>query len=577
MPTRTLPPPVPARDMTTDVVVVGAGTGMAAALAAKELGLESVIVEKTPYVGGSTARSGGAFWIPATSLLAKQGLADSLERATSYLRAAVNDSSPEDRWLSFLRHGDATVRMLQRMTPLHFSWIKGYSDYHPELPGGAAIGRTCESKPFDLSALGAERARFRDPCLQAPLPMPITGADFKWINLMASKPLRGVPAAVRRLVQGVGGLAIGREYASGGQAFAAGLYAGVLKAGIPVWTEAPLVRLLTERERVTGVVIEQNGRKVTVHANKGVILAAGGFDHNIDWRRKFQSANIVEGLSLGSEGNTGDAIAIGQDIGADIALMDQAWWFPAIAPLDGQEAAQLLAERSLPGSFMVDQYGRRFVNESIDYMSFGQILLQREREGDPVTEMWLIFDQRYRNSYVLGGAILPRMPIPASWYRAGIIHRASNPTSLARAVGLPIDQLVDTYDRFNLMAAAGIDDDFSRGESAYDRYYGDPTVCPNPNLHPLRGDVYALKVVLSDLGTCGGLRADGHARVLRPNGSPIDGLFAVGNAAANAFGMTYPGAGATIGQGVVFGFAAARFAAGLHRQPEPTVAGGERP
>lgn len=243
--------------------------------------------------------------------------------------------------------------------------------------------------------------------------------------------------------------------------------------------------------------------------------------------------------------------------------MDQSWWFPAVAPLPGRAPAVMLAERSLPGSLIVDHNGRRFANESCDYMSFGQQVLRLERAGTPVQDMWIVFDQQYRNSYVFAAELFPRMSIAKSWHEAGIAVRAAGFSELAEKMGVPAGQFSDTMARFNDNAFAGQDPDFGRGRSAYDRYYGDPTVTPNPNLRPLvDGPFYAVKMVLSDLGTCGGLRADDRARVLREDGTVLPGLYAIGNSAANAFGDSYPGAGATIAQGLVYGYIAARDAAG---------------
>jgi succinate dehydrogenase/fumarate reductase flavoprotein subunit len=535
---------------------------MAAALAARELGCTVLVVEKTGYVGGSTARSGGAFWIPANPALRAAGAVDSLDRAAAYLDSVVGQSAAATRWRSFLEHGGAAVDMLRRTTPMRFTWARNYPDYHPERPGGSAAGRTCECRPFDVSVLGDQRARLRRAVLATPVPMPVTGADYRWMNLVARVPAKAVPRIARRAGQGIGGLLLGREYLAGGQALAAGLFAGTLRAGIPVWTHTSLVRLTTDGGRVTGAVLEQDGRPVTVTATRGVVLAAGGFDHDPALRRHHQSPSLEPGWSLGSEGNTGDAIRAAQEVGAGTDLMDQAWWFPALAPLPTATPQILLAERSLPGSFMVDRTGRRFVNEATDYMTFGQRVIARERAGDPVGSMWLVFDQRYRNSYLLAATLFPRMPLPRGWYDAGIAHRAGSVAGLARAANLPEAAFTETLHRFNLLAAAGVDEDFHRGASAYDRYYGDPTVTPNPNLRPLRGGpLYALRIVLSDLGTCGGVRADDHGRALRADGSPVDGLYAIGNTAANAFGTSYPGAGATIGQGLVFGYLAGRHAA----------------
>ena len=553
-----VPPAGPrAKDTTVDVLVVGSGTGMAAALASHEEGLDVLVVEKTGYVGGSTARSGGAFWVPGNDTLRAEGAPDSAEAVRDYLRAVVGDGAPASRWEAFLEHGRDAVEMLRRTTPMRFFWARGYSDYHPENPGGSPLGRTCECLPFDASVLGAERTRLRPGVVEAPVPMPVTGADYKWMNLMVRTPLRSWPRILKRAVQGIGGLALGRDYLAGGQALAAGMFAGLVRAGVPVWTRSSLVELTTEGDRVTGAVIEQDGRRVVVTARRGVVLAAGGFDHDLPARREHQSARL-EPVSLGAEGNTGDGIAAGRSLGGGVALMQEAWWFPAVAPIGDAGPAVLLAERSLPGSLMVDHTGSRFINEAADYMSFGQEVLRREAAGSPVGDMWLVFDQRYRNSYVLAGSVYPRMPLPESWYAAGIAVRAGDGRELADRMGVPPESFAATLERFNRLAASGNDYDFHRGESAYDRYYGDPTVTPNPNLRPLSGTLYAVRVVLSDLGTCGGLTVDGNARVVREDGAVVPGLYAIGNTAANAFGHRYPGAGATIGQGLVFGFVAAK-------------------
>jgi 3-oxosteroid 1-dehydrogenase len=558
-----IPAGIPIRDTTVDLLVIGSGTGMAAALAAAERGMKVLIVEKSAYVGGSSARSGGALWLPASQILEENDAGDTMARAGIYLESVVAGTASPQRSAAFLAHVRETVEMLRRTTPLRFMWARDYSDYHPEHPGGTAAGRTCECKPFNTSVLGQYRSKLRPGVMKATIPMPTTGADYRWMNLMARVPRKGLPLIVKRLAQGVGGLLLGRHYAAGGQALAAGLFAGVLRAGIPVWTDTALVRLTTEGTKVTGAVVEHDGQEITVTARRGVVLSAGGFDHSMDMRWKFQSESLGDHSSLGAETNTGDAIKIAQEVGAATDLMDQAWWFPAVAPLPGGAPVVMLAERSLPGSLIVDQSGNRFVNEATDYMSFGQRLLELERAGTPVESMWIVFDQKYRNSYVFGAELFPRMRIPQPWYDAGIAHQSASLAELGQLIGVPQETLLATVSRFNEMSHAGDDSDFHRGRSAYDRYYGDPTVTPNPNLRALNeGPFYAVKMVLSDLGTCGGLRADERARVLRENGSVIDGLYAIGNTAANAFGATYPGAGATIAQGLVYGYIAAHDAAG---------------
>lgn len=501
-------------------------------------------------------------WLPASQVIEECGGTDPSRRAHTYLEAVVADSAPQQRSTAYLDNLPATVDMLRRTTPMKLFWAKEYSDYHPEAPGGSAAGRTCECRPLDTSILGEYLPDLRPGVMEVKIPMPTTGADYRWLNLMSRVPRKGLPTVLKRLAQGLGGLALGKRYAAGGQALAAGLFAGAIRAGIPIWLDTSLTELVTEGDRVTGAIVEHGGKRLAVTARRGVVLAAGGFDHDMDMRRKFQSESLGSNLSLGAESNTGDAIRLGQDAGADIALMDQSWWFPAVAPLPGSAPAVMLAERSLPGSFIVDHNGHRFANESADYMSFGQRVLELEASGTPVEIMWIVFDQKYRNSYVFAAELFPRMPIPQTWYDAGIAVKADSFDDLATKMQVPVEDFVATVTRFNENAFAGEDPDFERGRSAYDRYYGDPTVTPNPNLRPLvKGPFYAVKMVLSDLGTCGGLRADDRARVLREDGTVIHGLYAIGNTAANAFGHTYPGAGATIAQGLVYGYIAARDAA----------------
>lgn len=543
-----------------DLLVVGSGTGMAAALAAHELDMNVLLVEKTDKVGGSTALSGGAFWMPGNPVISGDGGVDSVDRAAEYLANLVGDSAEDERWQNFLHFGPATVELLQRMTRLRFMWSAGYSDYHAEWPGGSAAGRTCESRPFDAALLGQHREELREGSMSAPIPMPITGVDYRLINLMATVPRKGIGRAVRRVVQGFGGKALGREYVAGGLALAAGLYDAVLREQIPVWRQARLSRLIIDGGRVSGAIIERDGYEVSVHARHGVVLAAGGFDHDLAMRRKYQSPSLQE-WTLGSPGNTGDSIAAATEAGAGVRLLDQAWWFPAVAPLPSGSPKVMLAERALPGSLMVDEHGDRFINEATDYMSFGQEVLARERRAAPVGQMWIVFDQKYRNSYVFAGELFPRMKIPQEWYDARIAYHAATVEQLAEETGLV--KLPRNVQRFNSFAGAGVDDDFRRGSGAYDRYYGDPSHGPNPCLRSVdQGPFYAVKVVLSDLGTCGGIVADGFGRARTPGGEVIPGLYATGNNAANAFGNRYPGAGATIGQGLVYGYIAAHHAAG---------------
>lgn len=558
-------------DETYDIVVVGAGTGLFAGIAAARAGLRTLLVEKTEYLGGSTAMSGGGLWMPGNSVLREARTGDTRERAETYLDHLVGDTAPRERRLAYLEHSPAAVDLLRAATPLSFSHMREYSDYVSELEGGSAIGRSIEAKPFDMASLGEDEELVRASGVSAPVPMPITSVDSKWMNLMVRKPVKALPKVFWRVAQGIGGkLLFKRNYVAGGQALAAGLIAGARRAGVEMRLRSPLRDLVFDGDRVSGVVVEQDGREVRIEATKGVILAAGGFDHNMDMRKGYQS-DLLERWSLGNPANTGGVINIAERHGAALTLMDQSWWFPAIPPVKkGDVPSVMLAERSLPGSMIVDCTGHRFFNESSDYMNAGQIMLGLKDGEEPHLPVWMIFDQLYRDSYVFGGSVFPRMKLPKAWYEAGIAHKADTIAELAEKLDMP--GLTEGAARFNGLAAQGKDDDFNRGRSAYDRYYGDPTVTPNPNLRPItEGPFYAVQVVPGDLGTCGGVMADENARALRKDGSVIDGLYAIGNSAGNAFGHFYPGAGATIGQGLTFGLVAVNHAAGQlgdpHREP----------
>ncbi|NCD16534.1 MAG: FAD-binding protein [Actinobacteria bacterium] len=544
---------------TYDVVVVGAGTGMLAAIAAADRGLRTLLVEKSEFLGGSTAMSGGGFWIPNNSVLRENGVRDSRERVGTYLEELLGDTVPRARWESFLDHGPKAVDVLRRYTPATYMPMWNYPDYFPEVDGGSPAGRAVEPHPFDASVLGEDLELLRPSGMAAPVPMPITGADYRSINLITRTP-KGLLTAAKRVGQGIGGKALKRHYMAGGQALGAALIAGLRTAGVDVWTRTPLTDLVAEEGRVTGVVVERAGAPVTVSATKGVILASGGFDHNLEMRRRYQSEALEE-WSIGNPANTGEVLQTAERAGADLTLMDQAWWFPSMAPLPGAEPLTMLAERSLPHSMIVDGSGRRFFNEAVNYMSAGQAILGQDDGEAPHLPMWFIMDQTFRNRYMLAIQAFPGMRLPQAWYDAGVAFKADTIRELAQQIGTP--GLEQEVERFNLFAAQGHDDDFQRGQSMYDHYYGDPTVFPNPNLGPVeKAPFYAVKMVPGDLGTCGGVRADEFARALRPDGSVIDGLYATGNAAGNAFGMYYPGPGATVGQGLAFGWIAAAHAAG---------------
>ena len=554
-------------DASYDLVVAGSGTGLMGAITAARRGLRTLVIEKGAFLGGSTALSGGGMWMPGNRVLEDAGVVDTPERALSYLDTLVGDTAPRGRREAYVANAAAVVDEMLAATPLELSHMEEYADYFADLLGGSAIGRSVEPEPFNVNSIGDDALLLRtSDAISAPVPMPITSGDFRAMNLMGRRPLQAIPTMVKRVFQGVGGKLVRKDMAAGGRALAAALVAGARQAGVEIWLNSPIREVVLEQGKVTGIVVEKDGTRQRVAASAGVIIAVGGFDHNGELRRKYQSPALTEDWSFGNPDNTGDLFEIARQVGAGLALLDQAWWFPAIpSPEPGGAPIFMLSERSLPGSMIVDSTGHRFFNEASDYMSAGRAMLGLDDGKGDHLPMWLIFDQTYRNRYLFAASVLPRAPIPRVFYESGVVVKAGSIAELGDKIGVP--GLVEGAARFNLLASQGKDDDFKRGLAQYDRYYGDPTQTPNPNLGPItEPPFYAVKTIPADLGTCGGITADENGRVLREDGTVIDGLYAVGNAAANAFGIFYPGPGATIGQGLVFAYLAALHAvARMHR------------
>ncbi|WP_328862287.1 3-oxosteroid 1-dehydrogenase [Streptomyces sp. NBC_00306] len=539
---------------TYDVVVVGSGAaGMTAALTAARRGLSCVVVEKAPTYGGSAARSGAGIWIPNNPVTLAAGVPDTPQKATAYLAAVVGDEVGADRQQAFLAHGPSMISFVMANSPLRFRWMEGYSDYYPELPGGLSVGRSIEPAQLDGNILGAELSRLNAPYLPVPAGMVVFSADYKWIAL-ATVSIKGAAVAAECLARGTRAALLGQRPLTMGQALAGGLRAGLMSAGVPVWLSTPLSDLHMENGRVTGAVVTRGGAPGLVRARRAVVVGSGGFEHNAAMRDRYQQQPIGTDWTVGAKENTGDGIRAGERAGGALALMDDAWWGPAI-PLPG-EPYFCLAERTLPGSLLVNQAGARFVNEAAPYSDVVHVMYERNASS-PDIPAWLVVDQNYRNRYLFKD-IAPTFVLPDSWYASGAVHTAWSLDQLAGRIGVPAAALRATVNRFNSQARAGSDADFYRGDSAYDHYYTDPGIAPNSCLAPLwLPPFHAFRIVPGDLGTKGGLTTDARARVLRPDGSVIPGLYAAGNASAAVMGRSYAGAGSTIGPAMTFGYIAA--------------------
>ncbi len=544
-------------DYQTDVIVVGSGGGgMTAALVAGQAGLDALVIEKTEYYGGSTALSGGGLWIPNNYLLKRDGLDDSFEKARTYLAHTVGDRVPQARQDAYLRNAPEMVEYLSSNSHVRFHRSVGYADYYPERPGGMADGRALEASPFDGRKLGDDLSLLRPSSIEIPAGLAFTASEFNKLGMIMST-WAGKRTAVKVGLRTVLNMLTGVKYLTLGRALMARLRLSLKEANIPLWLSSPLKELIFENGAVIGVVAQQDGKPVRIQARKGVILAAGGFAHNQQMREEFQPAPVNSEWSSANKANTGDAIQLGIEAGASIDLMDDAWWGPSSVPLNAPVMFHV-GERSYPGAIMVNAAGRRFTNEAASYVEVVHAMYEQHNDEVAHVPATFIMDQRYRNKYIFG-TLFPRQPIPNNYLENGYIKQADTLEELARQCGIDPQGLVETVERFNRYARAGVDEDFGRGNSAYDRYYGDPTNKPNPCLAPIeQPPFYAVQMVPGDLGTKGGLVTDENTRVLRHDGTPIVGLYAIGNTSASVMGNTYPGAGSTIGPAMTFGYVAAK-------------------
>lgn len=526
---------------------------MTAALAAHDAGLSVLVVEKGEKFGGSTSVSGGGIWVPNNPTLRRKGHDDSHESIRGYLDTLTEGKVPAARLDAYVDNGPSAMALLERSKWMSFFWVKGYADYHPEWEGGRPLGRSVEAKPFDTRKLGAEEQFQRPNSMKGPLGLWVTSKDYHDLA-MVKRTWRGRWASVIAAWRVSSNVVRRRHMATGGRALAARLRMALKDVGVPLWLETPMTELVTEGGRVTGVLVTRDGASVRIAARLGVLLATGGFDHNQAMRTQYLAEGGQENHSLGVRELTGDGIVLGQSLGAAVDFMDDAWWMPSVEHPSGA-TIPLVSERAIPGQVIVSGDGKRFTNESSPYVNF----VHDQLEGKHLPA-WCVMDARARSRYPFA-QVLPGAPFPKDFYDAGIVHRADTVEELASSIDVPPAALTATVARFNDFARAGRDLDFARGDSAYDRYYGDPTL-KNPNLDVIdKAPFYAVRIQVGDLGTKGGLVCDEHARVLREDGSVVDGLYATGNTTAALMANEYAGPGATIGPSIVFGYIAARHAA----------------
>jgi 3-oxosteroid 1-dehydrogenase len=546
-------------DDSYDFVIAGSGGGgLVAALAAKDAGLEPLVLEKQALIGGSTCMSGGIFWIPNNPLLKAQGVHDSYEDAMAHFEAVVGDvgaCSSEARRHAFLTEGVAMTNFLQQQG-LRLVTCPGYSDYYSNAKGGSDHGRGLEPVPWNGNRLGAWRDKLQ-PGLAQSLGMAVMTNEARALSNY-NRSLRSFATAARVAIRTVAGKVTRRKVLTNGASLVGQLLRIALDHRIAVWTEAPLEDVIVEDGRVVGVRTVRDGKPVAVQARRGVLISAGGFAHNRAMRARFSGDQPNEGKwTMSNFGDTGEAIETAMRLGAQTALMDEAWWMPL--PRTGKFGQSTLDQaRQRPRTIFVGRDGRRFVNESNSYMEVGKAMY-----AAAAVPCWVIFDDRYRKRY----AHVRNRPgyFPREMLESGKLKRAATLVELAQQSGIDADGLAETVDHFNEHARDGRDPEFHRGESAYNRALGDPNRrLPNPCVGPIdEAPFYACEVLPGDIGTCGGLLTDEYARVLGDGDAPIAGLYATGNSTATVMGRRYLGPGASIANTMVFGYIAARHAAAV--------------
>ncbi len=541
-------------DHETDLVVVGTGAaGLTAAVVADNEGLDVIVLEKEAFYGGTTALSGGVAWIPNNPLMKRAGIDDNPDDALTYLKHNIGQRVAEAKLQAFVDSAPVMAEYMESNSELEFNLVHGFPDYRPETPGGSKGGRSIDPKVISGRRL-KDFGKLRRSNLAVPGGVVGSVTELRRLAFFRANPL-GLLQVWKFFPRNLWNKIAGRKHISNGGALISRLRLSLQQKDVPLWMETPLEELVIEDGAVTGVRAMKNGTSVTIRARKGVVMAAGGFERNPTMRKQFFGEKGGDdwndgSYTSGSRGNTGDGIKAGSEIGAAVDLMDDMWWMPSLMP-PGSSPAIVVFERGLPHMMIVNAQGERFANEARPYNELGRIIYE-----ETALPAHIIFDHAYRSKYAIGG-MLPGIT-PERYIENGYVKRADTLEELAKHTGIDAAGLAQTVARFNAMAASGKDEDFSKGESAFDLYAGDPAHRPNPCLGPVATPpFYAMEVKAGDLGTKGGLLTNEYAQVLREDGTVVAGLYAAGNSSASVMGNYYPGAGGTIGAGMTYAYIAA--------------------
>ncbi|MET4015726.1 FAD-dependent oxidoreductase [Bradyrhizobium sp. S3.2.12] len=551
---------------TYDVIVVGAGAGgmTAAAVAAAE-GLRVLVIEKTAFVGGTTAWSDGMVWIPANPKMKDVGLSDSITDAVRYLSSTVPEPANAGLRAAFLARGPEAVAYLEANTEVRLQPVKACPDCYPERLGATSGGRVLEPVAFDGTRLGAPFARLRAPLPELTLfgGMMVNRLDIPHLR-RAGKSLRSTLRAARLV----------SEYALQrlrnrrgttlhlGNALAARLYASLLARQVEILFCADVEDLSMQGDHVGGVVIRHGSRDRLISARRGVVVATGGFSHDAVLRKRFFPA-AAGFVSAASTAGTGDGLRLAATAGAALntEATSPAYWVPAslFRRDDGSRGVfpHTVTDHAKPGVIAINAAGRRFVNEAQSHHEFVLAML-RDGNGEPDRPFYLVCDRQFLWSYGLG-RIKPFTLNLRRYLASGELLKAPDIAQLAAKIGVNPSVLTATIAGYNVDAKQGRDHEFGRGSTIYQRHLGDATHKPNPCVAPiLRAPFFAMRIHPADLGTAIGMKVDAQARVLREDGAPIAGLYACGNDMGSIMNGNYPGPGIMLGPALTFGYIAGR-------------------
>lgn len=557
-------------DKEVDVLVIGSGAGaMTAAVVASVEGCRDVlVVEKSDKYGGTSAMSGGGIWIPNSHYARKEGVKDSADEALRYLKAVIGSEVSEERLRCYVEKASEMLEYMAKNSRLQYETVP-YSDYYPEKPGGKEGHRTHQPTPMHAKHLKEHFRTLREPPSQVLVAGKLTmtmkeGRAF--LTQAKGWMLTAIMMALRYYLDIPGRLQGKRSRRlTMGNALIGQLRWSMMERGVDLWLNAPMTELIEENGTVIGAVIVRDGKPQRIRARKGVVIGAGGFEHNQEMRETYLPKPTSAEWSGSQINNTGDGILAAMKVGADTDLMQHAWWAPAVKIPAWDRPYIIFAERSLPGLVIVNQAGKRFANEAAPYLESGLSFYQANSEKEPTVPGYVVFDAVFRKKFPFG-PIPPGYSTPDSRMSKRIwevMVKADTIEELAKKIGVDAKNLAETIARNNQFAKTGKDTDFHRGESYYDRYYGDAKTSPNPCIAPIaEAPYYALPIHPGDIGTKGGAVTDVAGRVIDKNGEVIPGLYAIGNSAASVMGSKYPGAGATLGPAMTFGYLAARHMAG---------------